>query len=175
MRNIMLDLETLGTNAGCPIVSIGACYWEPTTGDIGEEFYITIQITDSLNQGFVPSGSTIEWWLQQSTEARDALFKSPKTVGAALIAFSNFVRSPKDNIWGNGCGFDNVILRRAYEIMNMDTPWYFRCDRDMRTLKSLAQIKGLKVPAFFREGTHHNALDDAKHQVEVCSWIVQRM
>jgi len=173
MRDIMLDLETLGVDAGSAILSIGACYWDPINGDIGEEFYNTIQISDSLNQGFSVTGSTIGWWLQQSDEARDALFKHPVPIAAALIGFSNFVKTPKDNVWGNGSGFDNVILRAAYEKMNIQAPWYFQNDRDMRTLKAIAKFKGIAIPNIPREGTHHNALDDAKYQAEICSYILQ--
>lgn len=175
MNHCMLDLETLGVEPGCPILSIGAVYWEPTTGELGQEFYCNIQISDSLKNGFTPNGATVEWWLTQSDEARGALFDHPKTVAAALIAFSNFVASPKDCIWGNGPGFDNAILKAAYEQMGIEVPWYFRGDRDMRTLKTIAGLKGILLPSFIREGTYHHALDDAKHQVEICSYIIQRL
>lgn len=169
----MLDLETLGTMPGCPILSIGAVYWDPIEGRLGDEFYTAIQITDSLNNGFEPSGATIEWWLKQSDEARETLFKSPQTVSAALIKFNNFVKNSKVAIWAKGPSFDCVILRKAYEKMNITVPWHFRGERDVRTLITIAKLRGIFTPDFPRTGTHHNALDDAKYQAKQCIHMIQ--
>lgn len=38
MNNLMIDLETMGKNKDAPIVSIGAVFFTPETGDIGQEF-----------------------------------------------------------------------------------------------------------------------------------------
>mgnify|MGYP003294177973 CR=1 FL=1 len=37
MNNLMIDLETMGKNKDAPIVSIGAVFFTPETGDIGQE------------------------------------------------------------------------------------------------------------------------------------------
>lgn len=175
MNNIMLDLETMGTSPGCPILSIGAVYFDPVNGRLGDEFYAAIQLVDSVRQGFKPEGATIEWWLKQSDEARDALFKNPLPVVTALIKFKSFVNSPKVAMWAKGPSFDCVILRKAYEMMGIDEPWYFRGDRDMRTLEQIAKYKGVMIPSFPRTGTHHNALDDAKYQAKTCLYVLERL
>ncbi|MFM2590025.1 3'-5' exoribonuclease domain-containing protein [Vibrio sp. TBV020] len=38
MKNLMIDLETMGNSSNAAIVSIGACFFEPSTGEIGEKF-----------------------------------------------------------------------------------------------------------------------------------------
>ena len=40
-------------------------------------------------------------------------------------------------IWGNGAGFDNTLLRQAYEVNSREVPWAFRHDRCFRTLRGL--------------------------------------
>lgn len=66
MKNIMVDLETFGTNPFSMILSIGAVYFDPTkVGDaaIKSSFYVTIDPIASGKAGFMTDMSTICWWL----------------------------------------------------------------------------------------------------------------
>ena len=49
MKDIMVDLETLGTGANSAIISIGACYFDEY--GIGKTFYMPIDPRDSVQQG----------------------------------------------------------------------------------------------------------------------------
>ena len=69
MNNLMIDLETMGKNKDAPIVSIGAVFFTPETGDIGQEFYAVVSLESAMEQGATPDGDTILWWLKQSPEA----------------------------------------------------------------------------------------------------------
>ncbi|CAM7063285.1 Putative exonuclease from phage origin [Escherichia coli] len=40
----MIDLETMGKNPDAPIISIGAIFFDPQTGDMGPEFSKTIDL-----------------------------------------------------------------------------------------------------------------------------------
>ena len=42
MEHCMVDLETLGKRAGCPILSIGAVFFDPVEKQLGEEFYVVV-------------------------------------------------------------------------------------------------------------------------------------
>lgn len=42
--DVMLDIETLGTKPGCMVLSVGACTFNLATGEIGDEFYMTLQM-----------------------------------------------------------------------------------------------------------------------------------
>jgi len=70
-------------------------------------------------------------------------------------------RAPRENVrvWGNGAAFDNVILASAYRQANITQPWLFWNDRCYRTVKALSPAVTMQ-----RNGTHHNALDDAESQ-----------
>lgn len=166
MKHIMLDLETLGTGPDAAILSIGAVKFCPDTGELGPRFYMAIDPVYCQNAGLTIDANTVKWWMKQSEEARKQVFDSPMMLSEALSGFSMFCgitqQGGKNNIvWGNSCAFDNVILRNAYKAVGMEAPWDFWNDRCYRTLKALYP----QAP-FVRQGTHHNALDDAISQAE---------
>ncbi|ENZ6392866.1 RecE family exodeoxyribonuclease, partial [Escherichia coli] len=61
--HLMIDLETMGKNPDAPIISIGAIFFDPQTGDMGPEFSKTIDLETA---GGVIDRDTIKWWLKQS-------------------------------------------------------------------------------------------------------------
>ncbi|CAM7540570.1 3'-5' exoribonuclease Rv2179c-like domain-containing protein [Citrobacter freundii] len=71
--HLMVDLETMGSGPDAPIVSIGAVYFDPSTGNTGAEFYQVVSLESSMSFGMKPDASTIQWWLKQSSEARSAI------------------------------------------------------------------------------------------------------
>ena len=169
MRHIMLDLETLGTKPGSVILSIGAVLFDPKTGELGEEFYTAVSSDSCVGYGLTVDQKTAAWWDKQSDEARVALRaaldpEAPK-LHEALAAFKQWVQEhsiEKNNrlIWGNGASFDVPLLDAAYEAVRLVPPYEFWGSMCFRTMKNLH--RDVVAPA--REGTHHNALDDAKHQ-----------
>ena len=45
--NLMIDLETLGTDADCPVIAIGACFFDEN--GTYEEFYQTLDVEEQIN------------------------------------------------------------------------------------------------------------------------------
>ncbi|EFA6584567.1 exonuclease, partial [Escherichia coli] len=68
--HLMIDLETMGKNPDAPIISIGAIFFDPQTGEMGPEFSKTIDLETA---GGVIDRDTIKWWLKQSREAQSAI------------------------------------------------------------------------------------------------------
>ncbi|MES3502223.1 3'-5' exoribonuclease [Citrobacter portucalensis] len=181
--HLMVDMETMGNSPDAPIVSIGAVFFEPSTGNTGAEFYQVVSLESSMSFGMKPDASTIQWWLKQSSEARSAILVD-EAMGLleTLELLADFIAENAANgshtvqLWGNGCSFDNVILRRAYALT--DTPFAvpFWNDRDVRTMVELGKSVGIN-PRFDIpfEGDMHNALSDARHQVKYVSAIWQRL
>ncbi len=58
------------------------------------------------------------------------------------------------------------LLREAYELVDMECPWHYRDDRDMRTIVGLADTWDITSNIEF-EGTRHHALNDAVYQAQV--------
>ncbi|MDM2939006.1 3'-5' exoribonuclease [Citrobacter sp. Cy082] len=181
--HLMVDMETMGNSPDAPIVSIGAVFFDPSTGNTGAEFYRVVSLESSMSFGMKPDASTIQWWLKQSSEARSAILVD-EAMGLleTLELLADFIAENAANgshtvqLWGNGCSFDNVILRRAYALT--DTPFAvpFWNDRDVRTMVELGKSVGINprydIPF---EGDMHNALSDARHQIKYVSAIWQRL
>lgn len=181
--HLMVDMETMGNSPDAPIVSIGAVFFDPSTGNTGAEFYRVVSLESSMSFGMKPDASTIQWWLKQSSEARSAiLVDEAMGLRESLELLADFIAENAANgshtvqMWGNGCSFDNVILRHAYVLT--DTPFAvpFWNDRDIRTMVELGNSVGINprydIPF---EGDLHNALSDARHQVKYVSAIWQRL
>ncbi|EFI4096582.1 3'-5' exoribonuclease, partial [Escherichia coli] len=111
--HLMIDLETMGKNPDAPIISIGAIFFDPQTGDMGPEFSKTIDLETA---GGVIDRDTIKWWLKQSREAQSAIMTDEIPLDDALLQLREFIDENSGEffvqVWGNGANFDNTILRR---------------------------------------------------------------
>lgn len=166
MKDVMVDLETLGTQASSAVVTIGAVYFDPDSGELGEEFVMRCtDLNEQVRCGRVIDADTLLWWLDQSKLAQEQTFKGglADTTVRVLSSFAGFLdlHGSRDEVllWGNGASFDNTILGELYRSMGFKAPWKYSNNRCYRTLKNLGV-----GPAFTeadRVGTLHNALDDA--------------
>lgn len=181
MNHLMIDLETMGNKPNAPIVSIGAVFFEPTTGKLGPEFYHVVSLKSSVENGAVPDPETIMWWMKQSEAARMAICEEDSiTISAALIKLNTFILDKADidkvQVWGNGATFDNVILRSSYDRAFLPCMWKFSNDRDVRTIVELGKAIGINPRRdILFEGDLHNALADARHQAKYVSAIWQKI
>lgn len=175
--HLMIDLETMGKNPDAPIISIGAIFFDPQTGDMGPEFSKTIDLETT---GGIIDRDTIKWWLKQSREAQSALLTDEIPLDDALLQLREFIDENSGEffvqVWGNGANFDNVILRRSYERQGIPCPWRYYNDRDVRTIVELGKAIDFDArTAIPFEGERHNALDDARHQAKYVSAIWQKL
>ncbi|CUA00659.1 exonuclease from phage origin [Escherichia coli] len=175
--HLMIDLETMGKNPDAPIISIGAIFFDPQTGDMGPEFSKTIDLDTA---GGVIDRDVIKWWLKQSREAQSAIMTDEIPLDDALLQLREFIDENSGEffvqVWGNGANFDNVILRRSYERQGIPCPWRYSNDRDVRTIVELGKAIDFDArTAIPFEGEHHNALDDARYQAKYVSAIWQKL
>lgn len=179
LHHVMLDLETWGTSPYSTIIAIGACEFDPYTDDptkiIMDRFEVAIAPVDA---GLRVDAQTLMWWMAVERDpARVAWLKMPKVpLLVALDGFGDWLRplSDGDNytvrIWGNGAGFDNALLRQAYEVSSREVPWSFRHDRCFRTLRAMLTIEEGQYL-----GTQHTALADAENQAIRTNQIVRKL
>jgi hypothetical protein len=160
--HIMIDLETMGTRADAPIISIGAVAFDKD--GVTQVFYRPVALQSSVRSGGVIDPRTVMWWLRQSAAARAALEDGEDAAVSledALRDFSQMVCSYGDSlkgVWGNGASFDNTIMHESAHRTKVPL-WEFWKDRCYRTVKSSHPDVAME-----RVGEHHNALDDAKSQ-----------
>lgn len=172
---VAIDLETLGTSPDSVILSIGAAAVCAETGQI-VKFYGACAVDSQQHRTI--SKSTLDWWESQSAEARLALdfarsddcpslFETLKRLTDWL---GDLGKTHDVYPWGNGSEFDIAMLNHAYKQISDFVPWNFRNSRDMRTLRDICLRLGLEPKikaAVRRNGTHHNALDDAQFQADI--------
>jgi hypothetical protein len=185
MQHIMIDLETLSTRPDAAILSIGAVFFDIETGKLGDEFHCGIKMEDSNIYGHIDP-KTVGFWLLQSQEAREVINRmtggdNAFTLAEALQRFNQFfnlsTNPPRVKVWGNGAGFDPILMESGYRRCGLEAPWKFWMTRDVRTIVDLGcDLIGFdpKKDTPF-EGVQHSALDDAIHQAKYVSAIYQQL
>lgn len=179
MKDVMIDLETMGLSPRGAIVAIGALSFDLTTGKRGSTFYQVVDLASSA-VGMEIDPDTVIWWLAQSEAARFELIDGEKsTLFEALDRFKVWFPE-RARVWGNGATFDVVILRSAFDALAVEVPWHYRAERDVRTLVGLwRDLRGggeddptLRFEDDYGDCTHH-ALADAERQARYCCQLYQ--
>lgn len=176
--DVMVDLETMGTHTSAQVLSIGAVRYRldtlddtRTIMDPDRAFYARLDLEDQAAKGRTTSPDTLEWWSDQSAEARSVFAEDPEDVNSTLKRFIKFCGGGR-RIWGNGNMFDNAIMRSICEDYKLEYPVGYWNDLDVRTLTRLWNLICNKVSKGKRPtiklGEEHNALDDARRQVLQC-------
>jgi hypothetical protein len=182
LKHIMLDIESWGVGPYSVIIMIGACVFDPYAFQPAEviEDRFEVAIDPALSQGLLRiEASTVLWWMAtERTGARAVWLGKPKvSLYEALDGFTDWLQSHSASsqctdvrVWGNGAGFDNILLRQAYEVAKRDAPWSFRHDRCFRTLRNM-----LTLEEGHYLGTAHTALADAENQAIRANQIVRKL
>ena len=175
-KNVMFDCETMGTRPNAPVLSVGGCFFDPMTGEIGDKFYARVDLVDAMSFGSADP-ETMRWWLRQSDEARAEITKKGGKLADVLNELAAFYNKGHDAaMWSNGPSFDAVILEYAFHrCLSQKAPWPFWNVRDVRTVVQLAEGLVKKPAAFTKGGVAHNALDDCIFQVGYVSKMWQAL
>ncbi len=162
--DFMLDLETFSMESDACIISISCIkfnrYSPKTSYTDDETFYVTIDATSCGMLGMHFDMDTVNWWKQQSANARKDFFQRENIhICKALPMLTEFINKWCDTLEGDACiwvqgqDFDIPILRNAYFSMFEHEgkiprskwrdylPWSYTNVRDARTTtKLLASI-----------------------------------
>lgn len=165
---VMIDIETLGTDPGCVIVSTGAVRFGVESG-VTDELFVSVDIESCQDYGLEIDGGTLAWWLGQSAEAREQL-RGGDGLEDALREFRTFV-ADADEIWANSPAFDCEILRAGFDAVGLEVPWRYYEERDYRTLRETLP----HWPDREQDSVSHNAVDDARYQAECLAEALQEV
>ena len=184
---VMIDIETLGTTAGSPVVTIGAVVFDPYTCDSSEELIrrglnLKLDMADSVDKSRGVDGVTVRWWFEQEDaaikalvgsdtvpviEALQKLFRYCNDRGSFVNDefFPGLSEMPKcSTFYAKDPDFDMVLLRYYYELEREKLPWNFYDCRSVRTIEALAWPDPNDRPEFEIPGVAHDAMWDAVHQ-----------
>jgi len=142
MKDVMIDIETLGTRSDAAIIQIGACYFDRNTGEIGLGFSVNIDPSSMMDK-FSVDYDTIKWWMGQSDRARQLVTEFPTDIGAAISSLHDFLNKPDLKLWSHAT-FDIPILMHAFEVTHIKFPIHYRKMRDIRTLMDIAEHHSVK-------------------------------
>lgn len=165
---MMIDLETLGTHAGCVVTEIAAVVFDTESGEpaMDEVFSVNLNVDSQVAKGATIDNATVGWWTQQDKNKLDAMMAEPGDAEEQLHEFIEFCQridcSTLSGVWCQGMDFDLPILRAALERFDLHVPWGHWLGRDTRTVYAEAGFAYQYAP---RAGVHHNALDDCLTQV----------
>ncbi|QIG75236.1 endodeoxyribonuclease protein [Rhizobium phage RHph_Y52] len=172
MRDVSLDIETLGTKPGSIILSIGAVAFDPE--DYNPErlwsgaYYRNISVLSSIMRGMTMDEESVKWWVDPERDAARAAFDSDElSLPDALREFAGWfgaVPGGVRHIYAKPPSFDCVLIEGAFRRANVPVPWGFRQPRCVRTVLDWSGFDAKTVPF---NGTKHHALDDAIHQATV--------
>lgn len=174
--HVVIDIETMGTLAHAPIVSIGAAAFN--SEDIRNrnfnflEFYRRIEWKQYARQ--ISDQSTLDtawWWFDADPVAlREVVSTDRIPLKSALCDLGEFITTlrgtghpsedPGLRVWGNGPSFDCRILADAFVRCGLGCPWHFWEERCLRT-----QLDNFRAPPEDVTGNDlvkHHAMDDAR-------------
>lgn len=177
---VALDLETLGTDPGDAILSIGMVEFNSTTGQQGEEFFCSFDETEWLKAGYTARESTRAWWADPKQDAARA-FLSVDQLGMqrGLTAALEWIKTRElsGGLWSRGYMDETMLKLAIRRELGIEDPWHYRAASDARTM--LRVIERFDDMGFFGEGSipfvgvPHHALDDAKHEAKLVASALQ--
>lgn len=166
--DLMIDLETMGLPPDGAIVSIGACFFNLDTSEIGPTFNRTINLATAVRDGGTINPGTVMFWLGQSQPARDAIRFSGEDIRTTLTEFTAFIsehsRVQDVRPWGNGASFDLTLLNSSYLRAGLKTPWSPFRERCFRTIRNM--YPSVEYNPDDKGNGAHNALADAIFQAQ---------
>lgn len=180
--DVMVDLETLGTDFNAVVFQVAAAGFDIETGAILSEFSEIADISNLQEEDGVINGGTLKWWLNTDMYLLADLLDKGESLSARDI-FKQFhgwltkLHEGFENVylWGNGILFDNAIIRYKLENYGLGYPIFYRNDRDVRTIFELAQNKAgesakeMYDRIYDEELTAHDAMNDVINQVALVS------
>lgn len=162
--DMMVDIETLGTRAGCVVLSIGAAVFDSESGNVVDSLHLTLQRDAQGAKHMFEDKETLAWWDTQPRAAWLAATQGAVPPSTALFKLDRLVsRRPPARVYCQGQDFDFPILAELARRFDRTLPWKHWQQRDTRTVYD---EHGFDAKALVREGEHHNALDDCRHQIK---------
>lgn len=158
----MVDIETYSNLPIAAIASIGGVKFDLDTGEIYDEFYVTIDPASCKAAGLHFSKKTMAWWKTQAPEVRQALYKDNIPLAEAMQKFLDWYE-PKGEFYCWGMFDMGIITYAIHQSLRQEPKWDYWDSWECRTM---AKLIDQKIDRAAAGSQHHNALDDAKTQAK---------
>lgn len=161
----MIDIETLGTEPDCVVLSVGAVKFDPyKASDPHAKTLWRPSADEQMNADRSVLESTLQWWAGQPQHIQDEAFSED-----GRIPLEQFFKELNkylvgvDKIWCQGPQFDMVILENLYKQFDHHMNWAFWQVMDCRTIFNMMPVDPRKAI----QQNLHSADEDAYYQA-VC-------
>lgn len=184
-RHIMVDLETLGTSVNTIALQVGACEWNPQTGEITRWFSQYVSIASAMAVGRTLDPDTILYWMDMEDDARKRMIEGLRDkalpLSEVLYMLADFMQTSNgrmglgrkmempEGVWSHGLTFDVPIIQESMAACGIKQAFDFRDCLDTRTIfklsgKRLSQyddVVNSRWPDTAPPRVKHDALSDA--------------
>lgn len=149
----MIDIETVGTVAGCVVLSIGYLEFLPKGKDdffslVGSKrsHIYQLDMKEQVDLGYKIDPDTMGWWANQSEEARVRAFDTPanSTLLQALTKLQSLL-AEVDDIWSYGYMDVSMLNYMSRKETGKDL-FFYRKFNDLRTVTKLMEFKWDEKP-----------------------------
>ncbi|MCR9222819.1 MAG: 3'-5' exoribonuclease [Hyphomonas sp.] len=187
--HVMIDIETLGTGLDSVVTQICAVPFDRKRVYTSLRFNVYLDIDAQQDALRTVNGSTFQWWLDQSEEARERLAKglsSAVSPESALLRMRNWPVVQQSQgllpagwngfagIWSKGPAFDLAMIDHlSIEFADGQSPMFgcFRNYRDVRTMEdyvSKAAREDIRLGVIGLNGdAAHDAVWDCMYQAKL--------
>lgn len=178
MTDIMVDIETMGTNPHTSgIIQLSAIKFNYHTGEIGNMF-------DRCPMPLPFRGwsdSTREFWMGKNRKVFESIVMRAEPAGPVFQDFVDFAshEAPMDGyrFWGKPTHFDFSFIADAMESLGHPMPFHFRYARDLNSF--MAGLMGdpahPNVESMVEnKGIAHNGLHDCAYQIDMLMHVKNR-
>lgn len=160
----MIDLETLGVEPDCVIMTLGAIKFDPfTDAEPHSGLYLRCDVDEQTAMGRTIDDNTLAWWAKQDDAIKEEAFGDHDRVSMDELTRSiNKFCVGLDVLWCQGPLFDYAILQNLYKQVGKPCPWNYWQIRDSRTLFAMMPSDPRKAI----QESLHNALADCYYQAK---------
>ena len=161
----MIDIETLGTEPGSVVLSVGAVKFDPFNSiEPNNGKHWMLDVDAQTEKGRIVDESTLAWWGKQEQSIQDRAFSDVgRTDVDVFMKDLNGWLTGCEAIWCQGPQFDMVILEDFFDNFGHHKNWFYWQISDCRTLFKLMP----RDPRKDIQQNLHNALEDSRWQA-VC-------
>jgi len=165
MIHAMIDIETLDTQPGSVVLSVGAVKFDPyKLTDPHTKTLWRPSVDEQLSAGRSTSESTLEWWSRQEEHIKQSTFTEDGRIDLdGFFKDLNKFLVGVDKIWCQGPQFDMVILEDLFKQFEHHMNWAYWQVCDCRTIFNMMPVDPRKAI----QQDLHSAEEDAYWQA-VC-------
>lgn len=173
MNNMMLDIRALGSKDDSPLFAVECVFFEPSTGQLGPQFYRAIDLNTVRN---IDPAAVIEL-LKRDADQRVEIISATHTESAAVEELLGFIGNTASKHAELQCWMRSEgMLRQLFSAItrhNLFSPHITLRLYCLPTLVMLAGVTGYAPHA--RRSTATYMLTDAVYQAEQVCEIWQRL